>query len=284
MPSAAIVSPTLLSAPVSWTRFSNFDAFVVFLKNGSMIRRLASLRWLQLGAVRPLHKYYQDAMTSCRPSHRTSLPSLGGTSGALVGSFLGGKCNRRGLELINRCLHPGCCRGNDRISQVPGEPQLSVCACSEPTPAGLQTPDPYSAATWPLQAEKQRLLAKGISKLNSMAFGLAVYASPSKLPNPTQNSLPAAGQALPDGLSTRKVPMKGFKVVSYISFPLPKLLVAIRPTSRTNASFATMSRKTNSRSPIWTLPRPRKPPFVTEVEPTRFTKVRRTKSAFVRWV
>ena len=39
-----------------------------------------------------------------------------------------------------------------------------------------------------------------------------------------QDSLPAAGQALPDGLSTRRVPMKGFKVASYISSPFPKLL------------------------------------------------------------
>ena len=28
----------------------------------------------------------------------------------------------------------------------------------------------------------------------------------------TQNSLPVAGQALPDGISTRKVPMKGFRI------------------------------------------------------------------------
>jgi hypothetical protein len=56
-----------------------------------------------------------------------------------------------------------------------------------------------------------------------MAFGLAVYASPSSLPPPAQDSLPAAGQALPDGLSTRKVPMKGFKVVLYILFSLLKL-------------------------------------------------------------
>ena len=75
-----VVSPTLLSAPVSWTRLSNFDAFVVFLKNGSMIRRLASLHRLQQGAVRQLQRYYQVAMTSCHPSRRTSLPSFGGTS------------------------------------------------------------------------------------------------------------------------------------------------------------------------------------------------------------
>ena len=63
------VSPTLLSVSVSWTRFPNFDAFAVFLSNGSMIRRLASLHWLQLGAVRQLLRYYQDAMTPCcRPA------------------------------------------------------------------------------------------------------------------------------------------------------------------------------------------------------------------------
>src|SRR5262249_619194 len=32
------------------------------------------------GRVPPLQRYYQGAMTSCRPSRRTSLPSLGGTS------------------------------------------------------------------------------------------------------------------------------------------------------------------------------------------------------------
>jgi hypothetical protein len=42
-------------------------------------------------------------------------------------------------------------------------------------------------------------------------------------PTTTQNSLPVAGQALLDGLLTRKVPMKGFKVVIYISFSSPKL-------------------------------------------------------------
>ena len=56
-----------------------------------------------------------------------------------------------------------------------------------------------------------------------MAFGLAVYASPRSLPPPTQDSLPAAGQALPGGLSTRRVPLKGFRAASYISSSFPKL-------------------------------------------------------------
>ena len=41
-----------------------------------------------------------------------------------------GRVRRRGLELVTRYLRPGCRKGNDRISQVPGEPRLSVCTCS----------------------------------------------------------------------------------------------------------------------------------------------------------
>ena len=55
-----------------------------------------------------------------------------------------------------------------------------------------------------------------------MAFGLAVYASQVRVtPDPTQDSLPVAGQALLDGLSTRRVPTKGFKsCCPYISILL----------------------------------------------------------------
>ena len=45
-----------------------------------------------------------------------------------------------------------------------------------------------------------------------------------RLPDTTQDSLPVAGQALLDGVLTRKVPMKGFKVEFYIFLsPFPKL-------------------------------------------------------------
>jgi hypothetical protein len=41
--------------------------------------------------------------------------------------------------------------------------------------------------------------------------------------NTTQDSLPVAGQALLNGLSTRRAPMKGLKAMDYISFPFPRL-------------------------------------------------------------
>ncbi len=141
-------------------------------------------------------------------------------------SLPGGRVRRRGLELVTRYLRPGFQRGNDRTSQVPGEPQLSVCTCSNPTPAGLLAPDRSQCSSVAPGITKAKAPTKGLSTLNSMAFGLAVYASPSELPNPTQNSLPAAGQALPDGLSTRRIPMKGFRFVDYISSPFPKLCLA----------------------------------------------------------
>ena len=62
--------------------------------------------------------------------------------------------------------------------------QMSVCTCSS-TPAGLRAPDHLGAAAWPPHRQRRRLpQAIVLSKLNSMAFGLAVYASQCRLPRP----------------------------------------------------------------------------------------------------
>ena len=57
-----------------------------------------------------------------------------------------------------------------------------------------------------------------------MASGLAVYVSRGGYPLAAQDSLPGAGQALLDGLSTRRAPMKGFKLTSCSLSSFPKLL------------------------------------------------------------
>ena len=108
---------------------------------------------------------------------------------ALVHSLSRDKCHRVSLELVTRCLLPEFNCGNDRISQVPGRPQSSVCTCSS-TPARRLAPDQvtldapdFRATAWPLLRERQRLSRKNnLSKLNYMAFGLAVYASRCWLP------------------------------------------------------------------------------------------------------
>ena len=66
----------------------------------------------------------------------------------------------------------------------------------------------------PLVAPGQQrgLPTRMISGLNHTAFDLAVSASQWKLPATAQDSLPAAGPALPDGIRTRRVPTKGFSL------------------------------------------------------------------------
>ena len=96
---------------------------------------------------------------------------------------------------------------------------MSVCTCSS-TPAGLLAPDLIRSSSVAHAMTKAKApCGLSISKLNSMAFGLAVYASQCWLPSPTQDSLPAVGQTLLDGLSTRRVPMKGFRVASLHTHP-----------------------------------------------------------------
>ena len=53
----------------------------------------------------------------------------------------------------------------------------------------------------PAMTTTKALTKSQLSRLNRTASGLAVYASSRALPHATQNSLPAAGQALPDGLA-----------------------------------------------------------------------------------
>jgi len=118
------------------------------------------------------------------------------------------------------CIVPG-------TSQVPGEPRLSVCTCSNPTPAGLLAPDHYGAAAWPLVEQRQRLPRKVFrSSIAWLSDSLSTLRR-TGYPATTQDSLPAAGQALPDGLSTRKVPTKGFKAASlHLILPSQALLGA----------------------------------------------------------
>ena len=103
-----------------------------------------------------------------------------------------------------------------------GTPMIRL-PCSKPTPAGLLTPDHrvQQRGPWSSQGKGSHdwVFRRSIAWLSDSLFTLrsAGY------PDPTQNSLPVAGQALLDGVLTRKVPMIGFKVVIYISFPFPKL-------------------------------------------------------------
>ena len=195
----------------------------MFPKSGSLIRRLASLPWLRVGPVRQLHRYYQGAATSCRPSRRASLPSLGGTSVPLV-LFAPRRTSAPPRPGVGHPVAPAgkLPRKRQDLPSSWGTPIVRLHMFH--TDAGrIADTRPLRCRDMAPGHRKAKAPAKGLSTLNSMAFGLAVYASQCGLPRPTQNSLPAAGQALPGGLSTRKVPMKGFRYASYMTSSLPKL-------------------------------------------------------------
>ena len=93
---------------------------------------------------------------------------------------------------------------------------------------------PYGTTAWPLVIEGQRLPRKVFRRSIALLSDSLSTLRSADYSNNTQDSLPVAGQALLDGLSTRRVPLKGFKVVDYISFRFPKLLDAIDVTGAEN--------------------------------------------------
>ena len=58
-----------------------------------------------------------------------------------------------------------------------------------------------------------------ISGLNHTAFDLAVYASRGRSPGPTQDSLPAAGPALPEGFGYPQGSDERFHICDDSPFP-----------------------------------------------------------------
>jgi hypothetical protein len=190
-----------------------------------VIRRLASLPWLRPGAVHQLRWYYQGAMTPCRPSRRTSLPSLGGTPASTRSVRSPADECAAGARSWSPGISGRECRGgDDRISQVPGEPQVSVCHVQS-TPAGLLSPDRYSAAAWPLVCEKQRLLRKVFRRSIAWLSGSLSTLRRAGYPASTQDSLPAVGQTLLDGLLPAGFLRKVSEVQSLHPFPLSQALL-----------------------------------------------------------
>lgn len=91
------------------------------------------------------------------------------------------------------------CRWSVRASQVPGELSCAYALLSDP--GGTRATRLYGGLTRPPKWQRRRLPAgEAISGLNHTALALAVYASTRPLRGALQDSLPAAGQALPGGI------------------------------------------------------------------------------------
>ncbi len=112
------------------------------------------------GRVPLLQRYYQSATTSCRPSHRASLPPLGGTSVALV-AFVPRRTSAPPRPGVGHPVSPAgnVAEGTTGSPKFLGTPHCPF-AHVQSTPAGPLAPDQYSAAAWPLVCEQQRLPRK----------------------------------------------------------------------------------------------------------------------------
>ena len=172
------------------------------------------------GPVPRLPQYYAGATTSyCHLAAlrflRLAIPRLHSLC-----SLLDGRVRRQGLELVTRCLQPDVAEEatgspkflgnlNNPFARVPNRRRQD---CLHQTNT-VQQRGPWSSKgkgshDWVFR-RSIAWLSDSLSTLRSAGY-----------PTTTQDSLPVASQALLDGVLTRKVPMKGFKVVIYISFPL----------------------------------------------------------------
>jgi hypothetical protein len=144
-------------------RNSEYEASDVVPGPGSNVRHplavFPSLHRVPAGLVPRLQQYYEGATTSFRPSHRTSLPSFGGTSVALVSSLLDRRVHRRSLELVTRFSSREFPR---RRKDLPSSWKVSIVRLHmfQSDSGRTLTPDHYGAVAWPLVCEKQRLPRK----------------------------------------------------------------------------------------------------------------------------
>ena len=111
------------------------------------------------------------------------------------------------------------------------------------------------AASWYVNSDgsREEVFRRSIARLSDSLSTLRSAGHPAT----TQDSLPAAGQALPGGLSTRRVPMKGFRVAptSHPPFPTSCRNVVGRSCSglpdrrvQDAKNGGTLGRKTSARS------------------------------------
>ena len=198
---------------------------MVFPNNGSIRRRLASLHRVRSGRVPRIPRYYQGATTPAALPAALRFLRLAVPRERSV-RFVSPAATKRqaaGLGLVTRYPRPG--RLPWRRQDLPsswGTP-IPVCPYSR-TPAGHDAPDHSRTSAWPPLTERRRL-RRSTDFRGSIVWlsgSLSTYHA-RVTPLTAQDSLPGAGQALLDGLSTRRAPTKGFKLTSCSSSSSPKL-------------------------------------------------------------
>src|SRR5208283_328226 len=187
---------------------------------------------VRAGQVPRIHRYYQGTATSCRPSRRISFPSLGGTTGSRI------------FRSRRRCVRqrwawgwsPGIpvraffC-GDDRISQVPGEPQFPFAHVLRPRPADASLTNCGTLA-WPPHRERRRHRREDFRGSIAWLSGSPPTYHATVIRLTAQGWPPGAGQALPDGLSPAEFLQKVFNSL-HVGYPPSSKLLGTIPFSKT---------------------------------------------------
>jgi len=133
-----------------------------------------------------------------------------------------------GLGLVARYPQPGFLRGNDRISQVPGEPLFPFAHVLRPRPVDASQTINGTLA-WPPMSERRRHRRQS-SFRGSIAWlsgSLSTYHGWVALPRARLASRCWSGS--PGWACTHRAPTKGFKLTSWEFSSFSKLLDTIRP-------------------------------------------------------
>ena len=140
-------------------------------------------------------------------------------SGTRLSSLPDGRVRRRSLELVTRYLRPGISEETTGSPKFLGNPDCPF--------AHVLADAGRTAHTRPLRCSSMAPGNRTVQRLPHWVFRRSIAWLSDWLStlrradysDPTQNSLPVTGQALPDGLSTHKIPMRGFKIVSLHLYP-----------------------------------------------------------------
>ena len=162
-----------------------------------------------------------------RPSRQLRFLRCALPGGASASSLPAVQNANRGPGVLGPVPAAGLCRLETiRTSQVSGEP-LCLCALFyDPGRISCTLPKRCADAAPAMSTTKAPTISQ-LSRLNHTALRLTVYASPDVLPHRTQNSFPAAGQALPDGIANPQGSNERFLRCSlYIPVLLPQTYLA----------------------------------------------------------
>ncbi len=223
-PSAGSVSPTLLSAVVALTRSRSSMSSPCFPPTVGITWHPAFLHRVLAGRVPRLQQYYQDATTSCRPSRRTSLPSLGVTTG-VFGRFVSpaaAEHSATGLELVTRYLQPGLLPRRRQDLLRSWGTLLCSCPALRPRQDRRVRPSQHVDTVPAMTTAKTPTTVTFEAQSHSFGTGCLRFAG-RVTPTPRKTRFRLPTRLYRTGLTTRKVPTKGLKLTSCQLSSFPKL-------------------------------------------------------------